>query len=160
FGANLQQRGVVPDFFVTPYEKPTDEFASSSAPTGPTSPPKAKPPARPAPETASNGSGAGDLRPARQTKPETAPLNNARDAAPAHAPASASNPATVERTTPNGGVAADTAPPTTANSPIRSTPPTTANNPGLSASVGEATASAPPSGFLRFRDAKIGYSFD
>jgi hypothetical protein len=158
FGANLQQRGVVPEFFVTPYEKPSDEFASSSAPSNPTGPPKAKPAAKPATENASNGGG--DLRPARQTKSESAPLNNARDEAPGPAPASANKPAPVARTTPNGGVAADTAPPTTANSPIRSTPPTTANNPGLSASVGEATASAPPSGFLRFRDAKIGYSFD
>ncbi|HEY7184069.1 MAG TPA: SPOR domain-containing protein [Blastocatellia bacterium] len=156
FGANLQQRGVVPDFFVTPYEKPSDEFASSSAPTGP---PKAKPPARPAPESASNVAGAADLRPARQTKSESAPLNNARDEAPGPAPASANRPETAARTSPNGGVAADTAPPTTANSPIRSTP-STANNPGLSASVGEALASAPPSGFLRFRDPKIGYSFD
>jgi hypothetical protein len=38
--------------------------------------------------------------------------------------------------------------------------PNPANNPGLSASVGEAPGTAPPSGFLRFRDPKIGYSFD
>src|SRR5262249_59545281 len=35
FGANLQHRGVVSDFFVTTYEKSTDEVASRPAPTGP-----------------------------------------------------------------------------------------------------------------------------
>src|SRR5215475_12255421 len=78
FGASLQQRGVVPEYFVTAYEKPTDEFASSSPtanPTAPTGSTKAKSPAKPAPEKASNSAapnGAGEIGSARQTKSESA----------------------------------------------------------------------------------------
>ena len=43
FGANLQQRGMIAEFIVMPYEKPIDDFASNSAPT---SPPQAKGPTR------------------------------------------------------------------------------------------------------------------
>src|SRR5262245_21251217 len=32
YGANLQERGVVSEFFVTPYEKPADEAASAATP--------------------------------------------------------------------------------------------------------------------------------
>jgi hypothetical protein len=34
FGANLQQRGMIAEFIVMPYEKPIDDSASNSAPTG------------------------------------------------------------------------------------------------------------------------------
>src|SRR5262245_16414503 len=114
FGANLQQRGVVPDFFVTPYEKPTDDFASGSTPTEPTGPPKTKAPARPAPESVSNNAPS-DTRPARQIKSESAPLNNARDGSTGVASAGANKPATVARNNPP----TDT-PATPANSPTRS----------------------------------------
>jgi hypothetical protein len=162
FGASLQQRGVVPEYFVTAYEKPTDEFASSSPtanPTAPTGSTKAKSPARPAPEKASNSAapnGAGEIGSARQTNSESAPLDKVHDEAPA---AAESRPVTVTRKNSDAGVAASTATTSTPNSPIRSTP-AVANNPGLSASVGEASAAGPPSGFSRFRDPKIGYSFD
>ena len=35
YGANLQQRGVISEFFVTPYEKSTEEVAARPTPTGP-----------------------------------------------------------------------------------------------------------------------------
>jgi SPOR domain len=159
FGANLQQRGVIPEFFVTTYEKPIEDVASDP---GPAATPKPKTPPRaskPEPD-----SSAGDTRTAVQTRPERAPLNSAPSEAPSPAPAAASKPTTVARTSPNGGGASNSATNTEANSPAKSTP-SAANNPGLSASVGEAPASkapaaALPSGFARFRDPKIGYSFD
>ncbi|HZF37796.1 MAG TPA: SPOR domain-containing protein [Blastocatellia bacterium] len=146
FGANLQQRGLVSDFFVTNYEKPVDDVASGSAPSGP---PQTKATARanqPSPNSAS-----GDTRPAVQKRTESAPLKSDPGEAPSPASPVASRSATVARNNPPANPAS--------NSPTRSTP-TPANNPGLSASVGEAPAATPPSGFQRFRDPKIGYSFD
>jgi hypothetical protein len=158
FGANLQQRGVIPEFIVMAYEKPIEDVASDP---GPAAAPKPKtPPRNSQPEPDSS---ARDTRTAVQTRPERTPLNSAASEDPGPAPAAASKPTTVARTSPNGGASNSTTTPA-ANSPSRSTS-TTANNPGLSASVGEAPASkapaaAPASGFVRFRDPKIGYSFD
>jgi SPOR domain len=151
FGADLQQRGVVAEFFVTNYEKPSDEVASRPAPTSPPPPkatakanqPAATPVESPAP-----------TRPAAQKRSDNAALNNgAGDTTGADSPAE-SRPPTVARSNPP----ANPAPNPEANTPTRPAP-TSANNPGLSASVGEAPSST-PSGFLRFRDPKIGYSFD
>jgi hypothetical protein len=146
YGANLQQRGVIPEFIVMAYEKPVDDAASAPAPTAP---PPAKATARanqPSPNSAS-----GDTRSAIQRRPETAPLKSDPVETPSPAPVAANRPMTAARTNPPATSAA--------NSPSRSTP-TAANNPGLSASVGEAPAATPPSGFVRFRDPKVGYSFD
>jgi hypothetical protein len=157
FGANLQQRGLVPEFFVTTYEKPLEDFTSDSASTAP---PKSKTPpkaSQPAP-----GGDSSEARSATQPRTESKPPKNAPsetpDPGPVAAPAAANKPTTVARTNPSGGVATSTtnAP---ANSPTKPAP-TTANNPGLSASVGEAPTAAPPTGFQRYRDPKIGYSFD
>jgi hypothetical protein len=156
FGASLQQRGVIPDFFVTPYEKPADEFASGSAPA---EPPKVKTTARANPPASNSPSGAdsGDARPAKQIRSESAPLNSARDNATGPAPVATNKPATVARNNPPANPAPAPVNPAT-NPPTRARI-TAATNPGLSASVGEAPAST-PSGFARFRDPKIGYSFD
>jgi hypothetical protein len=143
FGSNLQQRGVIPEFIVMPYEKPIEDVASNPAPAAaprPKAPPRAS---QPDPD-----SSAGETRTAVQPRTERAPINSAPSEATSPAPAAATKPTT------------DTA----TNPPLRSTS-TTANNPGLSASVGEApTSKAPapalPSGFARYRDPKIGYSFD
>jgi hypothetical protein len=156
YGANLQQRGVISEFFVTPYEKATDEVASRPAPTGP--PPTKAKPNQPAPNSAA-GEAPAPERPATQKRPESANINNPPGDAPSPDSA-ASKPTTVARTNPPvNSAAANPATNSAANAPTRPapTPPT---NPGLSASVGEAPAATPPSGFLRFRDPKIGYSFD
>jgi SPOR domain len=155
YGANLQQRGVISEFFVTPYEKPADEVAARPAPTGP--PPAKAKPNQPAPNSAA-GEAPAPTRPATQKRPESANLNNAPSDA-SSPDSSASKPTTVARTNPPvNSAAANSATNPEANAPTRPAP-TRANNPGLSASVGEAPAST-PSGFLRFRDPKIGYSFD
>ncbi len=131
FGADLQQRGVVSEFFVTPYENPAGEAASAAT-----------------------------LKSASQTKA------TARPNQPAATPGNTSG---AVPTAPNRPIAkAQTSPPVnSATNPAASSPtgalrsaPNPANNPGLRASVGEAPASAPPSGFVRFQDPKIGYSFD
>jgi SPOR domain len=156
YGANLQQRGVISEFFVTPYEKVADEVASRPAPTGP--PPTKAKPNQPAPNSAA-GEAPAPARPATQKRPDSANLNNP----PADAPSpdsEASKPTTVARTNPPVNSApANSATNSAANTPTKPAP-APATNPGLSASVGEAPAATPPSGFLRFRDPKIGYSFD
>ena len=154
YGANLQERGIIAEFIVMPYEKPSDELASRPAPASQTQP---KAPARtsqPAPNVAADDV-AGPTRPPTQKRPDSAPQNSAPDVTPDPAPAAASR--SIPETQPSPPV--NTAPPPVANSSNRPAP-NPANNPGLSASVGEAPASAPPGGFLRFRDPKIGYSFD
>src|SRR5262249_30166278 len=123
FGANLQQRGVVAEFFVTPYEKPPDEAASAATQK---SAPQTKATARPNQPAATPGNilGAASTTTSRPTaRTQISPSPN-----------SATNPAASSST-----------------GALRSAP-NPANNPGLSASVGEAPASAPPSGFVRFRD--------
>ena len=156
YGANLQQRGVISEFFVTTYEKAADEVASRPAPTGP--PPAKAKPNQPAPNSAT-GEAPAPVRPATQKRPDSANLNNAQGDAPSPDSA-ASKPTTVARTNPTVNPApANSATNSAANTPTRPAP-TPANDPGLKASVGEASASTPPSGFLRFRDPKIGYSFD
>jgi hypothetical protein len=189
FGANLQQRGVVSEFFVTNYEKPSDEVASRPAQTSPPPPkatakanqPAATPeespaPTRPAPKTTAKANqpaatpeeSPAPTRPAPQRRPDNAAINNAPGDAQSPDSAAANKPTTVARTNPpansaaanpaTNSAAANSAPPPAANTPTRPAP-TSSNNPGLSASVGEAPSST-PSGFLRFRDPKIGYSFD
>src|SRR5262245_57622673 len=172
YGANLQQRGLISEFFVTIYEKAADEVASRPAPTGP--PPTKAKPNQPATNGA-DGEAPAPARPATQKRPESANINNAPaeapkrpesaniNNAPAEAPnpdSAASKPTTVARTNPPVNSApANSATNSAANTPTRPAP-TPAPNPGLSANVGEAPAATPPSGFLRFRDPKIGYSFD
>jgi len=160
FGADLQQRGVVSDFFVTNYEKPSNEIASRPAPTTP-APPKAT--AKAAQPAETPGESPVPTRPAAQKRPDNAALNNSAGDAPGAESTAASKPTTVARTNPpaNSEVAnsaTNSAANTPTNTPTKPAP-TSSNNPGLSASVGEAPSST-PSGFLRFRDPKIGYSFD
>jgi hypothetical protein len=150
FGAGLQQRGVIPEFIVMAYEKPLEDIASDPEPAAAPRTRTPVRPSRPNPESSS-----GDTRSAAQTPPQRAPLNSA----PSEVAAPAGKSTTVARTSPDAGEKP--------NSPARPAASTT-NNPGLSASVGEAPASkvpgtpaaTPPSGFARFRDPKIGYSFD
>ncbi|MGH9756068.1 MAG: SPOR domain-containing protein [Blastocatellia bacterium] len=154
FGANLQQRGVVPEFFVTAYEKPADAVVSRSAPT---SAPQTKAPARtnqPALDIAP-GDVPGPTQPATRKRLDSASLNTAPANSPDPALAAASRSINEARTSPP----ANSATPSVANSSTRPAPDL-ANNPGSSASVRGATAVSPPRGFLRFLDPKIGYSFD
>jgi SPOR domain len=162
FGADLQQRGVVSEFFVTNYEKPSNEVASRPAPTSPP-PPKATAKAAQPAETPDESPA--PTRPAAQKRSEnSAALNNGAGDPPVAESPAPSKPTTVARTNPPVNSApADTAPANSATNSAANTPtkpaPTAPNNPGLSASVGEAPTTT-PSGFLRFRDPKIGYSFD
>jgi hypothetical protein len=159
FGANLQQRGVVSEFFVTPYEKSGEEVASRPAPTGPP-PAKATAKANQPALNSAPGESPGPRRPAAQKRPDSATLNNATGGAPGADSPPPSRPVTGARINPPvNSASANSETNSAANTPTRPAP-TRANNPGLSASVGEAPASTPPSGFLRFRDPKIGYSFD
>jgi hypothetical protein len=148
FGANLQQRGVISEFIVMAYEKPIDDAAARTTPASPPQPKATAKATQPPPNNASI-----DARPAKRT--EIAPRNSAPSDATGPATAAVNKPIPEARVNPP----ANTATPPAANSPTRSTP-TTANNPELRASVGEAPAATPPSGFARFRDPKIGYSFD
>jgi hypothetical protein len=151
FGANLQQRGAIPEFIVMAYEKPVEDVTSAPAPTAT---PKPKTPARTnQPEL--NSSPNDTPRSAAQTRSERAPLNSGEGEAAGPAPSAASKSTIAARTNTPANSTTNTA----SNPPVRSAP-TTTNNPGLSASVGEAPAPAPATGFMRFRDPKIGYSFD
>jgi hypothetical protein len=162
FGADLQQRGVVSEFFVTNYEKPSNDVAARPAPT---SPPPTKATAKAAQPAETPDESPAPTRPAAQKRSEnSAALNNSAGDPPVAESPAPSKPTTVARTNPPVNSApADTAPANSATNTAANTPtkpaPAASNNPGLSASVGEAPASA-PSGFLRFRDPKIGYSFD
>jgi len=151
FGLKLQQSGAVAEFFVTAYEKSEDEVASRPAPTNP-------PPARatqPATNSAS-GENPAPVRPATPKRPDTATLNNPPGDA-VNTDTAANRSATEEK--PNSAAnSAPSAANSAANTPTRPAP-APARDPGLSASVGEAPA-ATPIGFVRFRDPKIGYSFD
>src|SRR5262245_53033864 len=72
YGANLQERGIIAEFIVMPYEKPADELASRPAPAPQTQP---KTPARtsqPAPNVAPDDV-AGPTRPPTQKRPDSAP---------------------------------------------------------------------------------------
>jgi hypothetical protein len=156
FGADLQQRGVVSEFFVTNYEKPSNEIASRPAPT---SPPPPKTTAKAAQPAETPDESPAPTRPAAQKRSDNAALNNGAGDAPGAESPAPSRPTTVARTNPPvNPEAANSSTNSAANTPTKPAP-TSANNPGLSASVGEAPAST-PSGFLRFRDPKIGYSFD
>src|SRR5262249_32640014 len=151
--ANLQERGVVSEFFVTTYEKPSDEVVSRSAPT---SAPQTKAPARtnqPALNSAP-GDVPGPARPATQKRLDSLPPNSARANSPAPAPAASRSITEAQTSLP-----VNSATPPVANSSTRPAP-NLANDPGSSASVREAPTVTPPRGFLRFRDPKIGYSFD
>jgi hypothetical protein len=88
FGANLQQRGMIAEFFVMPYEKPIDDSASNSAPT---SPPQTKGPTR-----TNQSSSNSDARAATQERSESASLKKG----PISAPVAASKSATVARSSP------------------------------------------------------------
>ena len=126
FGADLQKRGVISEFFVTPYENPAGEAASAGTPKS-------------ASQTKAT---------ARPNQPAATP-GNILGAAP-----TTSRPIARAQISPSPNSAASSS-----TGALRSAP-NPANNLGLSASVGEAPASAPPSGFVRFQDPKIGYSFD
>jgi len=120
FGANLQQRGVISEFFVTTYEKPNEEIAAASAPKG---------------------------------QPQVKATSKTNQ------PASNNLPVTASRSIINS-------PGNPTTNPAANSPTNSANNPGLKSPVGGVPATAapsvpgPPSGFSRFQDAKIGYSFD
>ncbi len=93
FGVSLQKRGVVAEYFIAAYEKPTEETAPSAAPgSSPRprlaskagqpapNPPVNSPPANSSPATSVSVTGA-SINPA--TNPATTPANNARSNSPA-----------------------------------------------------------------------------
>jgi SPOR domain len=108
FGANLQERGLVPEYIITAYEKPNESSATVAAPKPQ---PIAKTPQR-APQTAQNN------------------------------PPPANNPA------PNVAINSGS------RAPVIGVPATSPPPPVVT------TVSAPPIGFLRYQDPKVGYSFD
>ena len=84
FGADLQRRGVVPEFFIAPYEKPTEEVAAKPAPVKPApAPPPTEPPARqlapvtpPVKETPANSQVSANNASASPGNPATNPAPN------------------------------------------------------------------------------------
>jgi len=149
FGATLQQRGVVSEYFVAAYEKPTEETTASDAP-------KAAPPVK----------GASKTKEAASNNP---PVNNPPvDNPPVNPPAavsvtgtpinSAPNPATTTALNSSPNPATTTALNSSPN-PATTTALNSANNPGPNPSAGGAPA-PPPSGFLKYQDPKTGFSFD
>jgi hypothetical protein len=141
FGADLQRRGVVNEFFIATYEKPTEDLvASAPAKTAPTPVPKgsqvkpqstATPPSQSTPNNAQVASKNNVTNPG---KPATEPAHNP--------------PANPQPNAAVGGVPAKTTPaePTTA-SPAATSPA----KPARSASSAD---------FVRFIDPKIGFSFE
>src|SRR5262249_58217141 len=125
WGPAREERGGVSNFSATHYEQTSDAAASAATPKSAS---QTKAPARPNQPAATPGNILG-----------AAPTTTNRPIAKAQispSPNSATNPATGS-----------------ANGALRSAP-NPANNLDLSASVGEAPASAPPSGFVRLRDPK------
>jgi len=149
FGANLQQRGVVSAYFVTAYEKPfEDDFESSPAAAGPAANAPAPEPAKTQPASKSATT---ESRPVAQKAANNAPLNN-----------SSNNIKSIDTSASNKSVEPRTEAPANpvAKAPTLDKAPSNSANPGLTAAVGEAASAGPPTGFLRFRDPKTGYSFD
>jgi hypothetical protein len=133
YGAVLQERGVVSEFFVTPYENPADEVASAATP-----------------KIAS--------RTKATARPNQPAVNNAPGNTPGAAPTATIRPIARAQISPS--VNSATNPAASSSTGAVSSAPNPANNRGLNVAVGEALTTAPPSGFVRFRDPKIGYSFD
>jgi len=140
FGATLQQRGVVSEYFIAAYEKPVEETATAAAPKGappvkaaskanqpaPNNPPGANPPGNNPPGNPSAVAG---------VSLSGSPITPAQN--PASNPASNSANNTGLKSSAGGVPAAGTLAPPTA-----------------------APLAAPPSGFLRYQDPKSGFSFD
>jgi sporulation related protein len=131
YGANLQERGVVSEFFVTAYENPADEPASAAT-----------------------------LKNSSQTKPTARPNQPAATIGnnPGAAPTATSR--SITRTQISPSVNSATSPAASSSAGAVRSAPNLANNRGLIASEEETPISAPPSGFVRFLDPRIGYSVD
>ncbi len=84
FGSRLQQRGVVSEFFVTTYEKPTEETIAGSAARGG---PQVKPTSK------TNQIASSNLPAAVSSSVASPPPNPATNSAPGPAPNSTNNPA-------------------------------------------------------------------
>ncbi len=128
FGNYLQQRGVISEFFVTTYEKPTEDTVARATP----------------PKTAPASAVKGQPLTPQTSQPKETPKYSP--------PASGNIPAVSGKSA--------IAPPV--NMAVYSA----ANNSASKTAVGSvpaptpAVTSAPPGGFSRFQDPKIGYSFD
>ncbi len=173
YGADLQRRGVVSDFFIAPYEKPTEDVVASAAPAKPAPAPKEQP-IKPVvsvkpPEAAPNNSqvaannvpaNSGKSAASSATAPTSAPANKpANDPinSPINTPANNAEPKAAAEgsftTTSVEPKAAATSVPTTTN-----VEPKAAAN-GVPATT-PVSAPAPAAGFVRFQDQKAGYSFE
>jgi hypothetical protein len=83
FGADLQRRGVVPEFFIATYEKPTEDVAVNTAPVkpAPAPAPKEQPVKPPAPvtppvkETPANSQVSANNASTAPSNPATSPVN-------------------------------------------------------------------------------------
>ncbi|MGE0129596.1 MAG: SPOR domain-containing protein [Blastocatellales bacterium] len=132
FGAYLQQRGVISEYFVTTYEKPSEDTVARATPAKTVPAPAAKeqsvkPQAPQANETPRYSQSASGNVPAISGKPATGSPVNLTVYSPSNSAANNSAPKTAV-----GGVAA----------------------------MAPAATPAPPGGFSRFQDPKVGYSFD
>jgi hypothetical protein len=105
FGDDLRRRGVVPEFFIAPYEKPTEDVAANTAPVKPSPAPAPKeqpvkplapvtPPVKEAPansqasaNNASTSPGNPATSPAPTPEPKAAPSSVSVTTAPTSAPA-------------------------------------------------------------------------
>ena len=136
YGATLQQRGVVSEYFIAAYEKPAEETAIGAAP-------KSAPLAKVASKT---GQPASNNPPGNNPPGANPPGNNPQGDSSVVA-----------------GVPISGAPVKSAQNPALNPAPNSANNPGLNSSAGGVpvtTPLAPPSGFLKYQDPKTGFSFD
>src|SRR5262245_37822398 len=146
FGTGLQQRGVISEYFITAYEKPTEDIAAAA--------PKSAPQVKPAPTASqpasNNASGkTSDNTPRSITGAQpNPPVNSAPNPAP-NPPASP--PKNVE-------LASSTSIVPSAPTSTSSTPAPTGSAPAPTGSA--PAAAAPPAGFAGYQDSKVGYSFD
>jgi len=137
FGADLQRRGVVAEYFIAPYEKPGEEFAANAAPA------KAAP------------------APLPKEQPVKPPVNNAP---PVNNPPKdtqiASNDVPAASSKPAFGPASNPEPKAAVGGVPAAITSGTSGTSGTPAPPGTPATASPPAGFVRFQDQKFGYSFE
>jgi len=133
YGALLQQRGLITEFFVTNYEKPNVEMVVNPGL-------KSQPAKSPIPPVSTSQAPPGSTSQVKESPKATQlALNNSPSVASRSITNSPVNPGANTATNPNANSGANPA-----------------NSPGLKASV----EPPPAAGFARFRDSKVGYSFE
>ncbi|MCI0523923.1 MAG: SPOR domain-containing protein [Acidobacteria bacterium] len=113
FGADLQRRGVVPEFFIATYEKPTEEVAAKTPPVTPAPAPapkvqpvKSPPPVTPpAPETPANSQVSANNVATSPGNPATSPVDTPEPKAEPTGVTVTTTPASAPALSPSGGFA-------------------------------------------------------